>query len=71
MSAENSHQPILSTLLWILSVVYIYVLLLSPSGQILPGEPIWAIQPQTLQELWNEQEIPKLLVFDQEDVYSN
>ncbi|TAE54575.1 MAG: hypothetical protein EAZ76_07535 [Nostocales cyanobacterium] len=54
MSQENSHQPKLSILLWILSVVYIYVLLLSPPGQILPGEPIWAIQPQTLQELWNE-----------------
>jgi hypothetical protein len=47
-------QPQVSALLWILSVAYIYLLLLSPPGQILPGEPIWAIQPQTLQELWNE-----------------
>lgn len=54
MSIEKSNQPKVSALLWILSVVYIYLLLLSPPGQILPGEPIWAIQPQTLQELWNE-----------------
>ncbi|NET72642.1 MAG: hypothetical protein F6K62_17445 [Sphaerospermopsis sp. SIO1G2] len=54
MSEENSSQPKTSALLWILSLAYIYVLLLSPPGQILPGEPIWAVQPETLRELWNE-----------------
>ena len=54
MSLEKSNQPKVSALLWILSITYIYLLLLSPPAQILPGEPIWAIQPQTLQELWNE-----------------
>jgi hypothetical protein len=51
----SSNQPrLVSKLLWILSATYIYILLLSPPGQILPGEPIWAIQPQTLQELWHQ-----------------
>ncbi|QYX31951.1 hypothetical protein [Sphaerospermopsis torques-reginae] len=54
MQVLQSKQPKVSALLWTLSAAYIYILLLSPPGQILPGEPIWAIQPQTLQELWNE-----------------
>jgi hypothetical protein len=54
MSIEKSNQPKISALLWILSAAYIYLLLLSPPGQILPAEPIWAVQPETLQELWNE-----------------
>ena len=41
-------------MLWVLSAAYIYLLLLSPSGQLIPGEPAWAIQPETLQEVLNE-----------------
>ncbi|HIK07837.1 MAG TPA: hypothetical protein IGS40_24630 [Trichormus sp. M33_DOE_039] len=59
MAESNQHQPqgyqhLTSRLLWILAIVYIYVLLLSPPGQLLPGEPVWAIQPQTLEEIWHE-----------------
>lgn len=51
---QPQYQRLMSGLLWLISAAYIYVLLLSPPQQILPGEPIWAIQPQTLQELWHE-----------------
>lgn len=51
---QKKSQYLTSKLLWILAVIYIYVLLLSPPGQLLPGEPVWAIQPQTLQEIWHE-----------------
>lgn len=40
-------------LLWTATVVYVGVLLLSPPTW-LPGEPIWAIQPDTIQEILNE-----------------
>lgn len=45
---------LVSILLWVLALIYIYVLLLSPSGQLLPGEPVWAIKPETIQEILNE-----------------
>jgi hypothetical protein len=51
---QPQYQRLISWLFWLISAAYIYVLLLSPPQQILPGEPIWAIQPQTLQELWNQ-----------------
>ncbi|NEP02988.1 MAG: nuclear transport factor 2 family protein [Symploca sp. SIO2E9] len=44
----------LSVWLWMLSAAYIYILLLSPPGQIVPGEPAWAIQPETLKEIFDE-----------------
>ncbi|WP_088243323.1 nuclear transport factor 2 family protein [Calothrix rhizosoleniae] len=44
----------LSTLLWVLAAIYLYALILSPPGQIIPGEPVWAIRPETLQEIINE-----------------
>lgn len=44
----------LSIALWIFSAIYIYILLLSPSQQLLPGEPIWDIQPETFTEIVNE-----------------
>ncbi|MEM9543489.1 MAG: hypothetical protein AAGA60_28850 [Cyanobacteria bacterium P01_E01_bin.42] len=40
--------------LWETRVIYIGLLLLSPSGWILPGDPLWAIQPETVRELMNE-----------------
>ena len=43
----------LSILLAALAVVYIGLLLLSPSSW-LPGDPAWAIQPETRQELMDE-----------------
>ncbi|MEL4898284.1 nuclear transport factor 2 family protein [Crocosphaera sp. Alani8] len=47
-------QLILSKLLWFLAGTYIYVLLCSSPNFILPGEPIWAIQPETIKEVINE-----------------
>ncbi|MEL7035346.1 MAG: hypothetical protein AAFO04_06975 [Cyanobacteria bacterium J06592_8] len=47
-------QRLISVLFWLLAVVYIYSLLLSPPQQLLPGEPIWAVQPETLKEIVNE-----------------
>lgn len=44
----------LSIGIWIFSAIYIYLLLLSPSEQLLPGEPIWDIQPETFTEIVNE-----------------
>ncbi len=44
----------LSQLLWGLVVLYVAVLLLSPPDQLLPGEPIWAIKPDTLAEVLSE-----------------
>ncbi len=44
----------LSQLLWGLVVLYVAVLLLSPPDQLLPGEPIWAIKPDTLTEVLAE-----------------
>ncbi|MGF1494395.1 MAG: hypothetical protein ACFBSC_18520 [Microcoleaceae cyanobacterium] len=44
----------IAALLWVLSAAYIYFLLLSPPGQLIPGEPAWAIQSETLQEVLNE-----------------
>lgn len=43
----------LANLLWAATVVYVGLLLLSPSAW-LPGEPIWAIQPDTMQEILDE-----------------
>ncbi len=51
---EKQSQPIISLFLWLLAGTYLYILLLSPSGQILPGDPAWAIQPDTLKEVVNE-----------------
>ncbi len=47
-------QPLVSLFFWLLAAAYIYILLLSPPDQILPGEPAWAIQPDTLQEVLDE-----------------
>lgn len=49
-----SQQRWISRLLWLLAGVYIYTLFLSPPGQITPGEPMWAIQAETWQEVLNE-----------------
>ncbi|AFY47034.1 hypothetical protein Nos7524_1142 [Nostoc sp. PCC 7524] len=51
---KSEFQNLTSKLLWILAAVYVYALLLSPPGQLLPGEPVWNIQPETLQEIWHE-----------------
>ena len=41
----------LSLFLWALVVLYVTLLLLSPPEQPLPGEPIWAVKPDTLTEV--------------------
>ncbi|MEM1368745.1 MAG: nuclear transport factor 2 family protein [Cyanobacteria bacterium P01_H01_bin.15] len=52
-SSGSSTQPRIAIFLGILAVSYIYWLLLSPPGFI-PGEPAWAIQPETWQEVIDE-----------------
>lgn len=44
----------LSLLLWIVVCAYVAILLLSPPGQLLPGEPAWAVKPDTLKEVLAE-----------------
>ncbi len=51
---NRKSQPFLSVLLWGIAAAYIYILLLSPPGQIVPGEPVWAIKPETIQEIIGE-----------------
>ncbi|MEO1401662.1 MAG: hypothetical protein AAFV72_10505 [Cyanobacteria bacterium J06635_1] len=46
-------ETLLSLLLGFLTVVYVVLLLLSPPDW-LPGEPVWAIQPETMQEILDE-----------------
>lgn len=53
-STTEKRQPLLSKLLWLLSGTYIYLLLCSAPNYILPGEPFWAIQPETIKEVINE-----------------
>ncbi|MEB3280272.1 MAG: hypothetical protein VKK42_15265 [Lyngbya sp.] len=53
-SKFQQSKPLISALFWLLSAIYIYILLLSPPQQLLPGEPIWAVQPETLKEIVNE-----------------
>ncbi|MDJ0706796.1 MAG: nuclear transport factor 2 family protein [Leptolyngbyaceae cyanobacterium MO_188.B28] len=53
-SQLGASQPRLSVVLWMLSAAYLYLLLLSPPGQLIPGEPAWAIQPDTLREVIDE-----------------
>ena len=50
----SSQKTVLSALLWILVVAYVAILLLSPPDQLLPGEPIWAVKPETLSEVLKE-----------------
>ena len=40
--------------LWALASTYVAWLILSPPNLIAPGEPIWAIRPETLTEVYNE-----------------
>lgn len=57
-SANSTELPAqqlwISRLLWLLAGAYIYILFLSPPGQIMPAEPVWAIQSETWQEVLNE-----------------
>ncbi|MEM9087357.1 MAG: nuclear transport factor 2 family protein [Cyanobacteria bacterium P01_F01_bin.53] len=52
-TTTTSHQW-LSRALWALVVIYVTVLLLSAPNQLLPGDPIWAIQPETIKEILAE-----------------
>ncbi|ACB49469.1 hypothetical protein cce_0117 [Crocosphaera subtropica ATCC 51142] len=47
-------QLILSKVLWFLAGTYIYILLCSSPNFILPGEPVWAVQPETIKEVISE-----------------
>ena len=54
--AEHQSKPasLVPLILWAIALFYTYILLLSPSNQLLPGDPVWAIQPDTLQEVLDE-----------------
>lgn len=64
MPAQPATQPAIqaseqrdsgyATVLWMLTVAYVSVLLLSPPDLLLPGEPAWAVRPDTWQELRDE-----------------
>lgn len=45
--------PRLSLLLWLATIGYIAMLLLAPPN-LIPGEPIWAIRPETINEVLGE-----------------
>ena len=53
-ASSNQPKKVVLKLLWMLVVVYVAVLLLSPPGQLLPGEPIWAVKSETIQEILKE-----------------
>ena len=53
-SSANRPKHTLSLLLWILVVLYVSILLLSPPNLWLPGEPIWAVKSETLVEIAKE-----------------
>lgn len=48
------NQRFLALVFGLIAIAYIYILLLSPPGQLIPGEPAWAIQPETIEEITNE-----------------
>mmetsp|Transcript_39142 Transcript_39142/g.83822 ORF Transcript_39142/g.83822 Transcript_39142/m.83822 type:complete len:205 (-) Transcript_39142:3-617(-) len=53
---ENSGGsiPVESVFLWLVAAGYVSWLILSPPNLLAPGEPIWAIKPETLQEVIDE-----------------
>ncbi|NMG57161.1 nuclear transport factor 2 family protein [Geitlerinema sp. P-1104] len=55
-SPQSSAQlyPGYGACLWIFTVIYLGVLILSPKDLLLPGDPLWALQPETIQELLDE-----------------
>ena len=50
----SSRQTGTAVLFGAIALLYTYVLLLSPSGQLLPGDPAWNIQPDTVKEVLDE-----------------
>ncbi|MGK7941401.1 MAG: nuclear transport factor 2 family protein [Crocosphaera sp.] len=53
-STPPKNNLLLSKIFWFLAGTYIYVLLCSSPNFILPGDPFWAIQPETIKEVVNE-----------------
>ena len=55
-SAQSSSRlyPSYGAFLWIFTVIYLAVLILSPRDWLLPGDPLWALQPETIRELLDE-----------------
>ena len=51
---NGKSKRFLSVFLGLMAIAYIYILLLSPPGQLVPGQPAWAIQPETIKEIGNE-----------------
>ncbi|MGD1805118.1 hypothetical protein ACP6PL_06710 [Dapis sp. BLCC M126] len=50
---QQNSRPI-AIFLWLLSAIYIYILLLSPHDQPLPNGPIWAVETETIKEVINQ-----------------
>ncbi len=53
-SSSSFSNPFLAPFLWLFAVIYTYILLFSPPNQLVPGFPVWAIQPDTITEVLNE-----------------
>ena len=53
-SETGPRQPWLALLLGLLAVSYIYLLFWSPADWLIPGEPVWALRPETIQAVWDE-----------------
>ena len=53
-SINHQREKLISRSLWFLVVLYVAILLLSPPEQLLPGEPIWAVKPETISEISKE-----------------
>ncbi|NEQ51450.1 MAG: hypothetical protein F6K11_15130 [Leptolyngbya sp. SIO3F4] len=52
-AATHPFQNLIVSILWVATIAYVGLLLISPPGW-LPGDPIWAIQPDTIQEILDE-----------------
>ncbi len=53
-SSSVSSNNLIFALLWVFYVIYTYLLLFSPPNQVVPGFPVWAIQPEMIAEVVNE-----------------
>ena len=53
-ASSAQRKKLVSSILWILVVLYVAILLLSPPEQLLPKEPIWAVKSETISEIAKE-----------------
>jgi hypothetical protein len=53
-AGELQGGPIFGAIFGLAAAVYVYLLFISPSGGLMPGDPAWAIKPEDLQEVIGE-----------------